>query len=251
MTRKFGLENRKALVTGSVTGIGQAIAECFAAAGAGIVAHGLDPKAVQDRAAEWRSRGFDTCVSVADLEAPDGASRLKADLAAWGPLDILVLNASIEIPEIWEEVSLEAMQKQSTVNLHASLQLVQTFLPDMITRAWGRILAIGSTQETRPNKQHILYAATKAAQTNLILNLARNVRAANVTFNLLKPGVISTGRNAAALSDPERHRDILGRIPLGRIGQPDDCAGAALLLCSEEGRYINGAELHVDGGFRL
>jgi NAD(P)-dependent dehydrogenase (short-subunit alcohol dehydrogenase family) len=246
-----GLAGRKALVTGSVTGIGRAVAEALAQAGAGVVAHGLDGAEVRDVAAQWRAAGFDACESDADLAAADGVSRLKEHLAGWGAPDILVINASIEIAETWENASLDAMKKQGMVNIWSSLLLVQTFLPAMLARDWGRVLGIGSIQESRPNAHHIAYAATKSAQTNMILNMARNVRAPNVTFNVLKPGVIATSRNSAALADADRRREILARTPLGQIGEPGDCVGAALLLCSEEGRYMNGAEIHVDGGYRL
>jgi len=251
MSSFTGIAGRKALVTGSVTGIGRAIAEALARAGAGIVAHGLDGQEVQRIAEQWRTHGYDVCESDADLAEPNGVARLKHHLGGWGIPDILVLNASIEIAETWEQVSLDALEKQGMVNIWSSLLLVQAFFPDMLAREWGRFLAIGSIQESRPNARHIAYAATKAAQSNLILNLARNVRAQNVTFNVLKPGVIATNRNAATLSDVDRHREIQSATPLGRIGMPDDCVGAALLLCSDEGRYINGAELHVDGGYRL
>ena len=200
---------------------------------------------------QWRARSFDVCESDADLAAADGVARLKGHLAGWGLPDILVINASIEIAETWENASLEAMQRQGMVNNWSSLLLVQAFLPSMLARDWGRVLAMGSIQESRPNAHHIAYAATKSAQTNMVLNLARNVGAPNVTFNVLKPGVIATSRNAAALADADRQREILARTPLGRVGMPGDCVGAALLLCSEEGRYMNGAELHVDGGYRL
>jgi NAD(P)-dependent dehydrogenase (short-subunit alcohol dehydrogenase family) len=251
MTGFTGIAGRKALVTGSVTGIGRAVAEALAQAGAGIVAHGLDGEEVRSAAQQWRAQGFDACESDADLARPDGVSQLMSHLMGWGAPDILVINASIEIAETWEAVSLEALQKQGMVNLWSSLLLVQAFLPAMLTRNWGRVIAIGSVQESQPNARHIAYAATKAAQTSMILNLARNVRAPNVTFNVLKPGVIATHRNTAALANADRLHEVLGRTPLGRIGAPEDCVGAALLLCSEEGKYINGAELHVDGGYRL
>jgi NAD(P)-dependent dehydrogenase (short-subunit alcohol dehydrogenase family) len=246
-----GIAGRKALVTGSVTGIGRAIAEALAGAGAGVVAHGLALAEVREVAELWRGRGFDVCESAADLAQADGAAQLRDDLVGWGAPDILVMNASIEIAQIWDGVSLEAMQEQGMVNIWSSLLLAQTFLPAMLAKGWGRVVALGSIQESRPNARHIAYAATKAAQTSLILTLARTVGEPNVTFNLLKPGVIATDRNAAALDDAARRRAILEATPLGRIGAPDDCVGAALLLCSEEGRFINGAELHVDGGYRL
>lgn len=246
-----GIAGRKALVTGSVTGIGRAIAEALAGAGAGVVAHGLDRSEVRDVANQWRVRGFDACESHADLAEAEGVARLREDLAGWGAPDILVINASIEIVQAWHGVSLDALERQGMVNLWSSLLLVQGFLPAMLAREWGRVVAIGSIQEHRPNAHHIAYAATKAAQTSIILNLARSVKSPNVTFNVLKPGVIATNRTVDALGDPKRQRGIVEATPLGRIGQPDDCVGAALLLCSNEGRYINGAEVDVDGGYRL
>jgi NAD(P)-dependent dehydrogenase (short-subunit alcohol dehydrogenase family) len=143
------------------------------------------------------------------------------------------------------------MLRQSQVNLLATVGLIQAFLPAMCSRGWGRILAIGSVLEERPNAGHLFYSATKAAQTSMILNLARNERTPGVTFNVLRPGAILTDRNSARLADPAFKARVLEHIPSGRIGVPDDCAGAALLLCSEAGSYINGAVLAVDGGMRL
>ena len=140
---------------------------------------------------------------------------------------------------------------QSEVNLHATVRLIQAFLPGMIVRGFGRIVAIGSVQEERPNPSHFYYAATKAAQTSMILNLARTLREPGITCNVIKPGAILTDRNRAVLADPAYQAAVLERIPLRRIGAPQDCVGAALLLCSPEGAYINGAEIAVDGGLRL
>ena len=249
MNPNFDLRGRKALITGSVTGIGRAIAETLADAGAAIVAHGLE--GVVETALAWRQRGFHVGESRADLANPDFIARLRADLADWGAPDIVVLNASVEVAQDWRTADLSTMTRQAMINMHAPLLMMQAFVPHMIGQNWGRVVAIGSVQEARPNARHIAYAATKAAQTSLTLNMARNVRAQGVTFNVLKPGAIATERNRATLADPQIHADVLGRIPEGRIGAPDDCAGAALLLCSDAGAYINGAELAVDGGLRL
>ena len=245
------MKGRRALVTGSVTGIGRAISEDLAAAGAAVVAHGLEGEQVSQTAAAWRARGFAVAESIADLAQAEGPARLERDIAAWGRPDILVLNASVEIPMTWQEVDLAAMQTQWAINVQASILLIQRFLPHMIEQGWGRVLALGSVQEDRPNAHHLIYAATKAAQTSAILNLARTVRAPGVTFNVLKPGAIETDRNRARLAEPKTRSDVVGRIPLARLGAPEDCVAAARLLCSEEGGYINGAELHVDGGLRL
>jgi len=248
----FDLTGRVAVVTGSSRGIGRAIAEALAAAGAAVLAHGTREAEVNDLAEEWTRRGWRTAGSAADLGDTDGVGRLRHCVeSALGPADILVLNASVEIVEPWNRITQEAMHRQSVVNVHAAVALVQSFLPGMIERRWGRILAIGSVQEERPNADHIFYAATKAAQTHLILNLARNQRCAGVTFNVLRPGAILTDRNRARLEDKTFAASLLERIPSGRIGTPQDCVGAALLLCSDAGSYINGSILPVDGGLRL
>jgi NAD(P)-dependent dehydrogenase (short-subunit alcohol dehydrogenase family) len=248
----FDLHGKVAVVTGSTRGIGCAINEAFGAAGAAIVAHGTDHSEVAARVADWSARGWRVAGCVADLAAPSGVHELQRSVeSTLGAVDILVLNASVEIIQPWREVTDEAMHRQSQVNLHATVGLIQAFLPAMSTRGWGRILAIGSVQEERPNARHLFYSATKAAQTSMILNLARNERAPGVTFNVLRPGAILTDRNRARLADPAFEASVVERIPSGRIGVPTDCAGAALLLCSEAGSYINGAVLAVDGGLRL
>ncbi len=250
MSPNFDLTGRTALVTGSTRGIGRAIAEALGAAGAALYAHGTDASPIAERVDDWTARGFRVAGVKADLAKPKDIGALPAHMALGLP-DILVLNASVEILEGWNELTPDAMHIQNMVNLNASALLIQSLLPHMLEKGWGRVLAIGSVQEERPNAQHIFYAATKVAQTSLILNLARHTRAPNITFNVLTPGAIETDRNRAKLSDPAFRSNIEERIPLGTIGRPEDCAGAALLLCSDAGRYINGAVLAVDGGLRL
>ena len=124
---------------------------------------------------------------------------------------------------------------QSEVNLHATVRLIQAFLPGMIARGFGRIIAIGSVQEARPNADcHFYYAATKAAQTSMILNLARTLREPGITCNVIKPGAILTDRNRAVLAEPAYEAAVLERIPLRRLGAPQDCVGAA--CCSARPR---------------
>lgn len=245
------LTGRVALVTGAARGIGLAIATRLAGAGAEIVIHDRDAQAgaVAD---SLTTAGGSARALIHDLALPSAPSAMQAELQAAGrEPDILVLCASAEIRETWEALTDVAIAQQSEVNLHATARLLQAFLPGMINRGFGRVIAIGSVQEARANADCLYYAATKAAQTSMLLTLARTLRAPDITLNVIQPGAIRTERNRVVLQQPAREALALERIPLGRIGSPADCEGLALLLCSPEGAYINGAEIAVDGGMRL
>ncbi|HEV7258719.1 MAG TPA: SDR family oxidoreductase [Bosea sp. (in: a-proteobacteria)] len=245
------LSGRVALVTGGARGIGLAIASALAAASAHVVIHDRDAEA--DAAAlRLRDGGALASALMAELGAPDAPSRMASALEERGlSPDILVLSASAEIRQALEALTDGALATQSEVNLHATARLLKAFLPGMTARGFGRVIAIGSVQETRANADCLYYAATKAAQTSMIRTLARTTGGGDLTFNVIQPGAIRTDRNREILAQPGREQLALSRIPLGRIGSPADCAGIALLLCSREGSYINGAEIAVDGGMRL
>jgi NAD(P)-dependent dehydrogenase (short-subunit alcohol dehydrogenase family) len=239
---------RTALVTGSTQGIGRAVAAALAAAGARVAVHGPEDDTAARVAGEiGAARGFG-----ADLADEGATARLPAAIAAaLGPIDILVLNASIEIRKDWLSVTPDDMRAQHEVDLRATLQLLQATVPAMRARGWGRVVALGSVQEHRANLLHLVYAGLKAAQTTMILTLARTQGDRGVTFNVLQPGAIATDRNAAVLADPGYRAEVVARIPARRLGAPADLVGAAMLLCGESGGYVNGATLPVDGGMRL
>ncbi len=247
----FDLTGRVALVTGARRGIGCAIATALAAQGAAVVVHHADGAGEAEDAgevlADIRARGGRGIALAADFSQHSAGSRLaEGVLAAFGRVDVLVLNASIEILEPFGSVCPASFDRQVAVNLRAPLELLQALLPGMAQRGWGRVLAIGSTQQLRPSPAKLVYAATKAAQQNWVLNLARQLGSRGVTVNNLAPGVIATARNQAQLA--AEGAKLVQRIPVGRIGTPEDIMGAALLLCSDAGRYITGADLYVDGG---
>ncbi len=239
-----GLAGRVALVTGSTQGIGRAAASALVAAGASVLVHGPDAAVAALVATEiGAALGLG-----ADLLDPDATAGLAR---AAGPVDVLILNASIEIRQDWLDVTVEGMRRQHEVNLRATLQLLQALVPPMRARGWGRVIAIGSVQEHRGNLSHLVYVGQKAAQTAMMLTLARTLGDRGVTFNVVQPGAIATDRNADVLADPAFRAALESRIPARRLGTPADLVGALLLLCGDEGAYVNGATLAVDGGMRL
>lgn len=232
----FDLSGKVALVTGSTRGIGRAIAAGLAAVGAKVAVHGA-------------GEGADFPADLADPAAVRGL--IPAVEARLGPVDILVLNASTEIRQDFADITPAEIDAQVAVNLTATTLLLQSAVPAMVARGFGRVVGIGSIQEAKPNPRLLIYAALKAAQNNMLVNLARQHAGQGVTFNTLAPGAIATDRNAAVLADPAYRARVEAQIPAARIGTPEDCVGACLLLASEAGGYITGSTLFVDGGWHV
>jgi len=166
-------------------------------------------------------------------------------------VDILVLNASVQVRNDWENITSEEFAFQVNTNLRASLKLIQACVPSMRDKEWGRIVTVGSVQQSRPNTAMAVYAATKAAQNNLVMTLCGQLAGDGITINNIAPGAIETVRNEKVLSDPEYRKKIENFIPVGFVGQSEDIAPTILLLCSEEGRYITGADIPIDGGMSI
>jgi NAD(P)-dependent dehydrogenase (short-subunit alcohol dehydrogenase family) len=251
MRNHFDLTGRRALVTGSSRGIGRAIALGLAEYGADLCVHYVGRQADAEEVAEQvRGFGVRSLVVQADIGDAAGPPRLaEAAVKGLGGIDILVLNASMEERTAWEEISLDAFQRQIDVNLRSTMQLIQLLVPAMSERGWGRVVTLGSIQQHKPSPVMWIYAATKMAQLSMARNLSLQIAGNGVTVNNLAPGAILTERNAGPLSDPEFRARIEARIPVGRLGAPDDLVGAALLLCSDAGRYMTGCDLFVDGGW--
>ena len=247
---QFDLSGRRALVTGSTQGIGYAIASCFAAHGAEVYVHcSRDTEKAQRIAREIEEKTSAAVHGIAaDLGDADAAQKLYA---MTGEVDILVCNASVQFRCAWNEIPPEEYDTQMNVNFRATFALMQLYIPGMQSRRWGRVLNIGSVQQTKPHTHMAIYAASKCAIASLTENIAKQTAGDGVTVNMLLPGVIATPRNDAALSDPVYSKQVLAKIPAGYAGEAEDCAAAALLLCSDAGRYITGSALYVDGGMHL
>lgn len=237
---------KRALVTGSSRGIGRAIAIALAADGYEVLIHcaGNMQKAEETRKLIERA-GHSATVIQADLCNLDQTARLVAEM---GDIDALVLNASVQYRNKWEQISQDECRDQLNCNFISSLLLIQGAVPHMRTAGWGRVVTIGSVQEVKPHPDMLVYSASKAAQTNLMRSLALQLAKDGITVNNVAPGVIYTDRNTKALAEPAYAQQVMDSIPVGFYGKPEDCAGIVSLLCSEKGRYITGQSIFVDGG---
>lgn len=249
----FDLSGRTALVTGGSQGIGAAIAIALAGAGARVlVNHREHPRQANDVVGRIQAAGGSAVRILADVGAPGAPASIFSEATAHsGTVDILVTCVAVQRPAPWGSVTPGQFDEQVRVNWQSAFELIQLAAPGMLERGWGRILTIGSVQEAKPHPEMIVYAALKSAQTSMVRNLARQFASRGVTVNNLAPGVIDTPRSRARLADPEYARRVVSAIPAGRIGQPEECVGAALLLCSDAGAYITGQSLFVDGGMSL
>lgn len=243
------LSGKRALITGSSRGIGSAIAAALAEAGADIVLHcSRDGERVRAMEQRIRALGRECTVCPADLSTVHGADGL---IARAGHIDILVLNASMQFRNAWQNITPDEFDQQVNCNWRASLNLIQQAVPTMKAQKWGRIVVIGSVQEAKPHPDMLVYSASKAAQTAMIRSLALQLAADGITLNDVAPGVIYTDRNTEALSDPAYAKKVTDSIPMGYYGEKEDCAGIVRLLCADEARYITGQQIYVDGGKSL
>ncbi len=249
----FSLKGRRALVTGSSRGIGRGIALALAKAGAAVAVHGVKPGPMLDSAAEEiTALGAEAFKATGDLaSSQEVAALIQSCRKSFGAPDILVLNASVQRYMPLEEFDADEFAREYAANLKSTIELVKAFTPDMKAKKWGRVLAIGSVNQWKQSPRLPVYASTKSAQANFMVSCARQLSKFGITANNLAPGVIVTDRNREALSDQEFSDKVLSGIPAGRFGQPADCAGLALLLCSDAGAYITGEDIAVDGGMRL
>lgn len=245
----FSLSRHTALVTGSSRGIGRATAFALGRSGARILFHGAsDSPALREAVELARAEGILCEAHVADLGDAATCDRLASECSG---ADILVLNASVQSYGHLTDFDDAEFDRMARTNLRSSFRLVRAFGPAMAARGWGRIVSVGSVNQAHPAPRLAIYAATKAAQKNLMLTAAREWAANGVTVNTVTPGVIATDRNAKVLADPAFADPLRESIPAKRFGTAEDCAGIVVALCSDACSYITGADIPVDGGFSL
>ena len=261
MNDRFDVSGRTAFVTGASRGIGRAIALALAEHGADVAINHTSafdaevgfPDAARDLVDEARSHGVEAFAIEGDLSV-DGAifDAFDRAVSALGRVDILVSNANIQIPRAFDEVTAEQIDLQCRMNYRMPIQLLQRALPPMAERGWGRVLTIGSVQQSAPMIELAVYARPEERPVQPGREFEPRIREVGVTINNLSPGLIDTDRNRFLQhSEAEWQATIERASPMGRAGLPEDLVGAALLLCSDAGSFITGANLNVTGGADL
>ncbi len=241
-----GDKMKTAFVTGSSMGIGRAIAIRLAQDGYKVIVHGAKNIAKANETKQIiEQNGGVAEVIVSDLTDIEKTRELCEMVKE---TDVLILNASLQYRTPWQEITIKACYEQLNCNFVSSMMLIQAVADNMKKKGWGRIVTIGSVQEAKPHPDMLVYSASKAAQTNMMKSLSLQLAKDGITVNNVAPGVIYTNRNVEALSDPEYAKKVTDSIPVGFYGEPEDCAGIVSLLCSDEGRYITGQNIFVDGG---
>jgi glucose 1-dehydrogenase/3-oxoacyl-[acyl-carrier protein] reductase len=248
------LEGKKALVTGANRGIGRALAIAMAKEGADVVINYIeDPDAAAKVCEELEGAGGQALAIQGDISVRADVERLfDRAFAELGPLDILINNAGIETIIDLLDLTDEQWSRVTDVNLRGTWMCSQAFARRMIKAGrGGAIVNLGSIQAgmALPGRTH--YAPTKRGVEALTANLAAELAQHRIRVNCVHPGVIETDMTRWVMQDPDMLAEVVGKIPMQRVGQPEEIAGITVLLASEDAAYITGQHIYVDGGMRL
>ena len=243
----FDLTGKAALVTGASGGIGGAIAKALHARGATVGLSGTRTGPLETLRDALGERAHALPCDLSDAAAVDALPKEAAK--ALGGLDILVNNAGVTRDNLFMRMSDAEWEQVIAVNLTAAFRLARGALRGMMKARWGRIVSVTSIVGATGNPGQGNYAASKAALVGMSKSLAAEVASRGVTVNCVAPGFIETAMTAGL--DEAQKAKLLGAIPAGRMGAPEDVAAAVLYLASDEARYVTGATLHVNGGMAM
>ncbi|HEY7156359.1 MAG TPA: SDR family NAD(P)-dependent oxidoreductase [Gemmataceae bacterium] len=252
----FRLEGRRALVTGGSRGLGRAMAQAFAEAGADLILVGRDADSLNRAREELRPLGRDVRTLAADLSSGESAERLCDELLRdHPPLDIVVNNVGGRRENIaTEEMPLETWRQLIDLNLTSAFVCTKRLGGAMLSRRWGRIINIASIcgQIATRNIHGRHYETAKAALVGFTRALAADWAPFGVTVNAIAPGGFLTDANRRWFRErPSFQKEFESIVPMGRLGEPEEIGPLALYLASEASRYMTGALLVLDGGYTL
>lgn len=244
------ITNKVALVTGASRGIGAAIADQLGAAGATVVGTATSEAGAQKISERLAKQGITGAGKVLNVTSSDSiASLLKEIQAEYGAPAILINNAGITKDNLLMRMSDDEWSEVINTNLSSVYRLSKAVLRGMMKGRWGRIINISSVVGAMGNAGQANYAASKAGVAGFARSLAAEVGSRNITVNTVAPGFIDTDMTQAL---PEEQRtQLLDKIPLGRLGQPEEIASVVVFLASEAGGYVTGETIHVNGGMYM
>ena len=249
----MSLDGKVALVTGASQGIGRACALALAAAGAKVAVAARTRAKLEDVAGEIRQRrGSDDAAAVFELDVASEESIKRAFEQAeekFGQIDILVNNAGVTRDGLMLRMKRADWDTVLDTNLTSMFLCIQQVLPGMLRRRQGRIINITSVVSQLGNAGQVNYVASKAGINGMTRALALEIASRKVTVNAVAPGFIETAMTEVIT--PEQKEKLSARIPLGRLGSPEDVAHTVAFLASDEAAYITGQVLHVNGGMYL
>jgi NAD(P)-dependent dehydrogenase (short-subunit alcohol dehydrogenase family) len=250
MSELFSLRDKVVVVTGSSRGIGRSIAQLMASAGAKVVVSSRKAEQCESVAQGIRARGHVAIAVPCNVSNHDAIESLVEQVnTQLGIIDVLVLNAAVN-PYMGPLLEIEdgAWQKTMDTNVGGVLHFCKQVIPSMAQDDGGAVIIVSSISGLKGTRTLGAYAVSKAADMQMARNLAEEWGHANVRVNCIAPGLTRTDMARALWEDPDRLRQALKGYPLGRIGEPEDIAGAALFLASPAGAFVTGQTLVVDGG---
>ncbi|MBL6767250.1 MAG: SDR family oxidoreductase [Candidatus Micropelagos sp.] len=239
------LSGRKAIVTGGASGIGEAIVNAYAREGAQVLVVDLPDSTV--------SQNFANIDGVTPLEqditekdAPQNI--VAAAMAAMGGFDVLVNNAGISMPDSVEGDGEELWEKTMAINVTSMFRITRAALPELKKSDTGRIINLGSIMSDMGGPNLFVYGTSKHAVAGMTKSMAVDLGQYGITVNYLQPGAVVTALSAPYFEDDDFRNYWIEKAPVGRLGQPEDVAHAAVFLAQKESQFISGLGLNVDGG---
>ncbi len=239
------LSGRKAIVTGGASGIGEAIVKAYAREGAQVLVVDLPDSAVSQNFAEVD--GVTPLEQdITEKDAPQNI--VSAAMAAMGGFDVLVNNAGISMPDSVEGDGEELWEKTMAINVTSMFRITRAALPELKKSDTGRIINLGSIMSDMGGPNLFVYGTSKHAVAGMTKSMAVDLGQYGITVNYLQPGAVVTALSAPYFEDDDFRNYWIEKAPVGRLGQPEDVAHAAVFLAQKESQFISGLGLNVDGG---
>ena len=250
MQPDFSLKGQVALVTGGSSGLGRAMAEALAAAGAQVVVAARRRQALDESVSAIEAQGGQAAALVADLAAPDALDGLAQQAAEpFGDVTVLVNAAGVNLRQPAEDVDLASWQLTLQLHLGTPFFLARALVPGMRKKGYGRIINLASLQSQRAFPNSAPYGAGKGGIVQLTRSMAEAWSQHGINANAIAPGFFPTELTAPLFNDPAAAEQLAARTAIGRNGQMADIAGPTVFLASPAAGYVTGQTLYVDGGF--